>query len=80
MVVFAGQACRWGLNAVRLAAGVILLASFAVLVVGNEQGGGGLAPLLAAAAMAMSSVSVVTNALRLRRFSQPALDIVLHCR
>ena len=37
--------------------------------------------MLAAAAMAMSSVSVVTNALRLRRFSAPASAAeILHPR
>jgi Cu+-exporting ATPase len=36
-----------------------------------------LNPILAAASMALSSVTVVSNALRLRRFSAPDIDVEL---
>jgi len=36
-----------------------------------------LNPILAAASMALSSVTVVSNALRLRRFSPPDVDVEL---
>ena len=36
-----------------------------------------LNPIFAAAAMALSSVTVVTNALRLRRFKPPVIDAVV---